>query len=190
MRKQFLIINLVISASVAILPSCNKESLTDLNIPLNSVNYPIPNYLFTNVLINTPKENYSVLAQGMQYFSTYKEVPAIGDKFYSFNGTVADFGTYTGQLNTLHQLNQAIQAPQFTNERALVRILRVYTFHQLTDAAGDIPYFDAMKGEEGVLSPKYDPQRDIYLDMFKELEQAAAALDPSKTNFGAADLFY
>jgi hypothetical protein len=141
-------------------------------------------------LINTPKENYSVLAQGMQYFSTYKEVPAIGDKFYSFNGTVADFGTYTGQLNTLHQLNQAIQAPQFTNERALVRILRVYTFHQLTDAAGDIPYFDAMKGEEGVLSPKYDPQRDIYLDMFKELEQAAAALDPSKTNFGAADLFY
>lgn len=190
MKKKFLNIFCLFVASFCLLTACRKGSLTELNTPLNAVNYPIPANLFTAALLNTPRDNYSVLAQGMQYFSTYKEVPAIGDKFYSFNGTEADFGTYTGRLNLLYQLNQAVQAPSMSNERALVRILRVYTFHQLTDVAGDIPYFDAVKGEEKVLSPKYDPQRDIYLDMFKELDQAADSLDPAKSNFGNADLFY
>lgn len=191
MKKQLSnIIIAILLASVTILPACNKESLTNLNIPLNSVNYPIPAYMFTAALLNTPKDNYSVLAQGMQYFSTYKEVPAIGDKFYSFNGTVADFGLYTGQLNLLYQLSQAIKAPELINQRAMVRILRVYAYHQLTDVAGDIPYFDAVRGEEGNLSPKYDAQKDIYLDFFKELDEAAASFDATKPTFGVNDLFY
>ncbi|MBL7698081.1 MAG: SusD/RagB family nutrient-binding outer membrane lipoprotein [Chitinophagaceae bacterium] len=173
------------------LVSCNKDNLTDLNKPINAVNYPIPANMFTGALLNTPRDNYSVLAQGMQYFSTYKEVPAIGDKFYSFNGTEADFvGTYTVKLNLLHQLEVALEPTQ-VNEQSMVRILRVYTYHQLTDVAGDIPYFDAVKGDdEKILSPKYDTQRDIYLDMLKELDESTAALDPAGTNFGNADLFY
>ena len=87
-------------------------------------------------------------------------------------------------------MNAAIQDPALVNQRALVRILRVYTFHQLTDVAGDIPYSEALKGEAGTLSPKYDTQRDIYLDMFKELDESATALDATKTNFGTADIFY
>lgn len=191
MKKKFLkLIYLVAFISTSTLLSCNKESLTDLNKPLNSLDYPIPANLFTAALLNTPRDNYSVLAQGMQYFSTYKEVPAIGDKYYSFNGTEADFGTYTGRLNLLYQLKEAIQAPDLVNERSMVRILRVYTYHQLTDVAGDIPYFEAVEGEKKILSPKYDPQKDIYLDLFNELNQSADSLDPAKPTFGNADLFY
>lgn len=110
MRKIFYHTKSAVAVAVfmVIALSCNKNSLTDLNLPLNSVNYPIAANLFTGALLNTPRDNYSVLAQGMQYFSTYKEVPAVGDKFYSFNGTVADFAVYTGQLNLLHQLMAAI----------------------------------------------------------------------------------
>lgn len=196
MRNSSLKIIFAVAALIATSSSCNKESLTDLNKPLNAVDYPIPANLFTGAILNTPKDNYSVLAEGMQYYSTYKEVPAIGDKFYSFNGTVADFGTtalpgtYNGQLNTLYQLSTAIQAPELINQRAMVRILRVYTYHQLTDVAGDIPYSEAVKGQEGMLTPKYDTQKDIYLDMFKELDESATSLDAAKTTFGAADLFY
>lgn len=192
MRNKILKLTYILAlTSGSVLVSCNKAGLTDLNKPLNSVDYPIPANMFTGALLNTPQDNYSVLAQGMQYFSTYKEVPAIGDKFYSFNGTEADFNLYyTVKLNLLKQLYDALTEEQ-SNERAMVRILRVYEFHQLTDVAGDVPYFDAMKGEsDRILSPKYDPQRNIYLDMLKELDEAAASLDPSKTNFGNADLFY
>src|ERR1044071_6002025 len=116
MRKISSILMFVMATVLSFLLSCNKPSLTNLNIPLNSVNYPIPANLFTNAILNTPRDNYSVLAQGMQYFSTYKEVPAIGDKFYSFNGTEADFTAYyTVKLNLLHQLDVAIQDPKFSN---------------------------------------------------------------------------
>src|SRR3954449_263565 len=111
--KPFYIVIATLVVLAYIIPACNKDSLTDLNKPLNSVNYPIPAYLFTQALLNTPKDNYSVLAEGMQYYSTYKEVPAVGDKYYSFNGTEADFGTvatgtYTVKLNLLYQLDQAV----------------------------------------------------------------------------------
>lgn len=176
--------------SASVFVSCNKDNLTDLNKPVNAIDYAIPANMFTAALLSTPRDNYSVLSQGMQYFSTYKEVPAIGDKFYSFNGTEADFTTYTGRLNLLHQLEVALDAAQ-VNERSMVRILKVYAFHQLTDVAGDVPYFDALKGdEEKVLSPKYDTQREIYLDMLKELDESSSTLDPAGTNFGDADLFY
>jgi hypothetical protein len=66
----------------------------------------------------------------------------------------------------------------------------VYFYHQLTDVAGDIPYSEALKGESGSLTPKYDTQKDIYLNMFKELDEAASSFDATKPNFGAADLFY
>jgi hypothetical protein len=190
-KKFFNLIYVVALTSGSLLISCNKQSLSDLNKPINAVDYPIPANMFTQALLNTPRDNYSVLAEGMQYFSTYKEVPAIGDKFYSFTGTEADFNAYyTVRLNLLKQLDDALTADQ-VNEKQIVRILRVYTYHQLTDMAGDVPYFDAVKGEsEKILSPKYDPQRDIYLDMFKELKEAAEAIDPSKSNFGDADLFY
>src|SRR5919112_3983371 len=113
MKKKYLkFIYLVAFISTCILLSCNKESLTNLNKPLNSLDYPIPANLFTAALLNTPRDNYSVLAQGMQYFSTYKEVPAIGDKFYSFNGTEADFTTYTTRLNLLVQLSGALSESQ------------------------------------------------------------------------------
>ncbi|TZF81112.1 SusD/RagB family nutrient-binding outer membrane lipoprotein [Pedobacter sp. BS3] len=42
----------------------------------------------------------------------------------------------------------------------------------LTDTYGDIPYFDANKGKDGILMPVFDRQEDIYKDIFDKLEQA------------------
>ncbi|MCC6289708.1 MAG: SusD/RagB family nutrient-binding outer membrane lipoprotein [Chitinophagaceae bacterium] len=173
-----------------LITSCNKKSLTDLNIDPNTTLNAQPSYMFTGAVLSMPAYNYSVLAEGMQYFSTYKEVPAIGDKFYSFNGTIADFaGYYTVKLNRLLQIEPKVQGADDVNKKSLVRILKVYTFHQLTDVAGDIPYREALMGQAN-LTPKYEIQRDIYLDMFKELDESATALDASKPTYGNADLLY
>ena len=190
MKTKFLKSIYYIILGTAVLMSCNDKNLTDLNIDPNATQNAQPDYMFTGAVLSMPAFSYSVLAEGMQYFSTYKEVPAIGDKFYSFTGTVADFtGYYTTKLNRLLQIEPAVQGPDDVNKKSLVRILKVYTFNQLTDVAGDIPYTDALKGQENLM-PKYDTQKDIYLDMFKELDEAAAALDPAKPTFGNADLLY
>jgi hypothetical protein len=51
-------------------------------------------------------------------------------------------------------------------------------FSRLTDYYGNIPYFEAIQAQEGVLFPKYDKQSTIYTDLLKELDEASAALKP------------
>ncbi|CAM4156350.1 Starch-binding associating with outer membrane [Pedobacter westerhofensis] len=182
------------AAVIVLMPSCSKDKLADLNKPQNAVGFIVPENIFTNVILNMPRSSYSVMASGMQYYSTYKEVPAVGDKYYSFNGATVDFGGattgfYTNNLNRLYVLDQALAATD-VNKKSIVRIIRAYTFHQLTDIAGDVPYFDAMKGESGLLMPAYDTQQAIYLDMLKELKESAEALNPANPTFTTGDLFY
>jgi hypothetical protein len=181
---------LLAAVGIALMPSCSKDKLAELNAPQNAVGFVIPENIFTNVILNMPRNNYAVIGSGMQYFSTYKEVPAVGDKYFSFNGATVDFvAFYTNNLNRLYVLNNALTDAD-VNKKAIVRILRAYTYHQLTDVAGDVPYSDALKGESAVLSPKYDTQESIYLDMLKELNESAQLLNPANPTFGAGDLFY
>ena len=42
------------------------------------------------------------------------------------------------------------------------KTLRAFAFSVLTDTYGDVPYFEALAGEEGVFTPAYDSQEDIY----------------------------
>ena len=192
MKRKLKTIYVAFFATTMIVQGCNPDSLTNLNKNPNRVDKVIPEYMFTGAILNMPQDSYGVMAQGMQYFSSYKEVPAVGDKFYSFGGTGAPFNYYITKLNRLFQIQNALEEnpSENVNKIAICRILRAYHFHQLTDVAGDVPYFNAMQGENGNLKPKYDTQREIYLDMFKELDEAASSLDASKPGFQSADLFY
>jgi hypothetical protein len=78
------------------------------------------------------------------------------------------------------------------NMRSATRILRVLCFHRLTDWYGSIPYFEANRGIDGIFSPKYDKQKDIYADLLKELDEATAVLSISNPDegFAAADFIY
>ena len=108
---------------------------------------------------------------------------------------------YGDQLKNLAEVIRQTSEGGFdegkNNLKQAARILRVFNFHRLTDYYGNIPYTDALKGiTESIFLPGYDDQQTIYLDMLKELDEAAAALTPLvDTNlddaaFVAADLFY
>ena len=175
----FVIAAIVITMFMA---SCEKDALTDLNKNPNEIEFVIPEYSFTaSVLESYPPLSYSALSQGLQYFSSYKEVPAVGDKFYSFNGTVGSFDVYNNQMNRLMQLKSQLEGPENVNKRAACEILRILAFHRVTDMMGDLPYSDAMKGNK-VLKPKYDTQKSIYLEMLSELETAILSMDDTKPN--------
>lgn len=191
MKKNFFRSWLILVGTFGIMvTSCNKSSLIELNDNPNATEVIEPNLMFTGAILDMPAWSYSVLSQGMRYFSSYKEVPAIGDKYYSFTGTQVDFqGFYTTKLNRLIQIESAIQGADDINKRSIVRILKAYQFNLLTDLVGDVPYSDALAGR-GNLTPKYDTQKDIYLSLFNELDEAAADLDASKPSFGAADLIF
>lgn len=66
---------------------------------------------------------------------------------------------------------QAVEAGNPQLEGAAL-VMRVWMFSILTNAYGDIPYFDAFKGAEGNFNPSYTPQEEIYLDLLSELDRA------------------
>ncbi|HEY9542178.1 SusD/RagB family nutrient-binding outer membrane lipoprotein [Prevotella sp.] len=75
-------------------------------------------------------------------------------------------------------VERTAENPAQANINAIGRIMNVYVYNQLTDMYGDIPYFDAGKGYySNTYKPKYDLQKDIYDDFFKQLDIANGALN-------------
>ncbi len=82
-------------------------------------------------------------------------------------------------------------AADLVNKKAIARILKVWTFAKCTDTYGDIPYFEScLPIEKAITTPKYDLQKDIYNDFFKELKEAVAEFDATKDSYGNADILY
>ena len=102
---------------------------------------------------------------------------------------------YENQLNNLSNIIQLIDGKEdkadLVNKAAIARILKVWAVSNLTDAYGDVPYSEScLPSESAILQPQYDTQATIYADLFKELKEAAAQLDPDKVSYGSADLIY
>ncbi len=182
------IICIIAALGITILPSCNSDALTDLNRNPNVIDFKVPDYLFTNILLNC-SWNSGSLMDGMHYSARYKDVPDIGGKQYDYI-TGPGFTPYSTQLNRIQQCMDELNSPDDVNRIAALRIMRVYTYHVLTDAMGDIPYSEAQQALAGNYKPKYDTQQDIYNAMFSELENAIAMMDDSKPGFKGADVFY
>ncbi len=59
-----------------------------------------------------------------------------------------------------------------TNLEGAAIVLRSWIFATLTNAYGDVPYFEGISGDEDNFTPVYDQQSEIYADLLSELERA------------------
>ena len=118
-----------------------------------------------------------------------------GDK-YNFNEEYITANWQALYPNAIKQIVDVVHNTKDkedkTNLYNIARIYKVYLFQFLTDLYGDIPYSEAGQAYTGeILLPKYDKQQDIYADMLKELDEAAAALDDNAPNsLGDQDIIY
>lgn len=83
----------------------------------------------------------------------------------------AGFGAYNTLLQVYKMMQEAEQR-ELVNYIALGKFFRAYQFTQLTLTFGDVPYNEALKGDEGLFKPRYDTQEDVYLGILKELTEA------------------
>ncbi|NJO89969.1 MAG: SusD/RagB family nutrient-binding outer membrane lipoprotein [Chloroflexia bacterium] len=60
--------------------------------------------------------------------------------------------------------------------------LSIFAWQIVTDTWGDVPYFEALRGDEQLYSPKFDAQRDIYVDLLARID-ALLAMDFSDAEF-------
>ena len=108
-----------------------------------------------------------------------------GDKYIANDGWTSSYFqvAYPSQVKYILDIIRNLKDnPLYSNLYNITRIVKVLIFHRITDLYGDIPYFEAGNGLEGSNSfiTKYDSQKDIYTDFFKELDEAQKALDKTK----------
>lgn len=181
-----------------LLTGCSKgiDDFGTINNNPNATTVPITSALLTNVLagaggnvwgggINTTAGLYC------QYMSEtqYTDISRYAQPVINWDGT------YSGDLYDLQNIinvntdpatkGAAAQFGSNNNQIAIARILKAYNFWMLTDAYGDLPYFEALKGK-GTIA--YDKQELIYPDLIKELKEAAAQFDGGLTVQG--DIMY
>ena len=75
--------------------------------------------------------------------------------------------------------------PSLVVYRGPALILKAYMAAALTDAFGDVPYSEALKGKEGITQPKFDQQEDIYLaegGILDNLEEGVALIESYEGN--------
>ncbi len=187
-------IKFIIVFSIAILMSYScTDGFEELNTQKNLVTADLVNVnlIFTRVQVQAIKNgtpngtgtigNYS----GMSYSSANRpflegDSPGIWNSAYT---------TFTNNLSEIIKLTK--DDPELINKTAIARIMKVWAFAKVTDTYGDIPYFQSsLPLDEAVSNPKYDTQKSIYEDFFKELKEAASSLDASMESYGSADLVY
>lgn len=112
--------------------------------------------------------------------------PAAWDNLYSdYSHNLSDI------INICKKRNEENGNNDLDTKMGMARILRVWAYAEVTDIYGDIPYFEScLPAAEAVYQPKYDTQKEIYEDFFKELKAAAAQLNASHKSYGSADLIY
>lgn len=169
------------------MPSCTKDFVEVNTDPIGTVT-TTPAQLLAPTLVDLLSYN---MLRGRTFNNELMQVTvSISDadgtvNRYEFRRNWADYtwnGLFT-ELTNVRDIYSLASKPEYANDsyKGIARILEAYAFSILTDTYGDIPYSEANKGKEGIVEPKFDRQKDIYLDLFKNLEEANTLLTKGTT---------
>lgn len=93
--------------------------------------------------------------------------------FISDNNWQAVWNTYARYGNNITHMHElALKDKDYALE-AIALTFKVLFMYNLTDMYGDIPYREAFRAkDENIKKPKFDSQKEVYEQMFAELEEA------------------
>jgi Starch-binding associating with outer membrane/Prokaryotic membrane lipoprotein lipid attachment site len=171
----------IIFVAALMLSGCNKiKDFGDTNVNPQEVTTLYTSSVLANQMVGLAGwANSGRAGMYCQYFSEaeYPSTSRYSIPQLSFQGN------YSGSLLALKTV---IDKSTNANEKAVARILSQYLYWNMTDAWGDIPYSQALKGPSVI--PVYDKQEDVYKAMIAELKSAVTGFDA--TNSLNGDLYY
>ena len=185
--------SIVVVAAAAALVGCSR--FEEMNINKNAVQttsattFVQPTvFSYEYRMIN---RSFSLNSQLMQYTVGFQQNADKISNYRIQNSVTAGYWNefYSCGGNAQAMLAQA-QKEKDNAAIAIANIIKVIVMSAITDAYGDVPYFEALQGYTSggtEFTPRYDSQKEIYRDMFKLLEEANTLLAESRTNFDPAE---
>lgn len=180
MKKIKILYHLIILLT---LTACH--DLSDINENPNNVSQTHPQLLLTNIASNA----FTVQGTSALYASRMLVQTDGESNNQYYNWSRASFEDYNmlGEVTKMMQEAERINSDAYV---ALSKFFRAYYFYNLTLTFGDVPYGEALKGETGEnYAPKYDSQKEVFLGILKELEEANLLLTDN-TEVIAGDIIF
>lgn len=176
---KYLVKLFILSILLSPLSSC--DNFDDINTNPDKPTQASPGMLATKILLDITKTGG---AKNFLYHSMGSKQIAWGEGAESYQYNLFDragFDDYTKLTNGVKMVEQATEAEKeaYTGLAKFVKAYKLF-YHSLE--VGDIPYKDILKGEEGILSPVYDTQKEVMLQILDDLDQ-------SYNHFNAASSF-
>jgi hypothetical protein len=200
MKKNIYKITIVLMMFGFALSSCSKN-FTEINTDPNNIPNALPQQLLAPALVNTLTynmiRNRNFNNELMQV--TVDQSDAEGTVFrYDFRSTVSDYlynGMYTQLTNfkDIYRLSKdsGVNVNYNKSYMGISLILQSWIYSILTDTYGDIPYSQSNLGKDSLIyEAGFDKQKDIYLDIFKKLEEANTLLSAGTAIAAASDPIY
>ncbi|MFZ2900146.1 MAG: SusD/RagB family nutrient-binding outer membrane lipoprotein [Saprospiraceae bacterium] len=147
------------------------ESFEELSVDPNRSSEVNPGLLLTNIMVdafNIPSADAALASQYLVF------TDGVADEQY-YGWQRAGFGRYSSLLQVAKMIQEAERIGN-DNYVAIGKFFRAWHFHELTRTFGDVPYSEALKGEENGFTPAYDTQESIYAGILQELEEANGML--------------
>ena len=192
-------------ALTATMSSCDMGDFGDINVNPNKPATAYTSMLYTYsaqevrgfAMNSSSYDPWTMLRTG--YLSEMKNNQYGGMTTTTYYGTGSYYYYIIKNLNTIIELNSneetknevsVLAFGDNANQIAVAKTLRAFFFAKLTDILGPIPYSEAFKGEsEGVWSPKFDSQEDIYKALDADLVEAYSMFNTS-SNLSSAEILY
>lgn len=149
----------------------------------NGITTPVTSALLTNTLsqvggfaANVRRGVYAQYLSENQYTDVSLYSLPLLEHAPTYSGPLQDLQTIIDYNSDPKTAPLAAANGSNANQIAIARILKAYIFWTVTDAWGDVPYTEALKGAAN-LTPKFDKQEDIYFALIKECKEAVAMFD-------------
>lgn len=196
MKRIIYNISCVVAMCSILLTSCTKN-FQEINTDPNNTPYALPQQLLAPALVGVM--NYNMIRNRnfnnelMQI--TVDASDAEGRVFrYDYRSTWSDYlynGWYAELTNFKDIYKMASEELTYNKSyMGISLICQSWVYSLLTDTYGDVPYFESNKAkDEGIIEPAFDRQKDIYMAIFKQLEEANTLLS-ANTAISTSDPVY
>jgi len=158
--------------SVLMLNSCS--DFEELNSNPNAATKVTAQMLATRLILNITESDISNTKGFLQPFLLGKTIVYTEfDENYQYN--LLGRGSLDGLivLTNVEKMIEASPEGAIKNSyTALGKFMRAYKFYNTTIRLGDIPYTEALQGQQNVIAPKYDSQKTVLQGVLNELEEA------------------
>jgi len=189
--KKILIIISVIAITFS---SCKRIDFGDTNVDPTATYEKDVNALFRGASISYATASGRVGYSNATLYAQYQSQTIYTQEQRYMHYTGSWYSNYVNQLASFKQIIDTHDDPQGgqnENLRGMAEVMSILIWKRTTDTYGDIPYSEALQGEEN-LTPKFDHQLDIYIDLLARAKAARDLMDPNALYVPDADtdIFY